>query len=95
MKGLLLLIGLAVAQEDLAIGKVGFRLDDWKAGGSGNVMTARVRLQNNMQTLAKDFKVSCALYPRGVATPLASVVNLGRVHRQTATASCTIDDWRT
>jgi hypothetical protein len=93
----------------LAVGRVGFRLEDWRWIKSE--LVARVRLQNNMTAIAKDFKVSCATYNRaGAALSPARVVvyrqlkpgergnyeiNFRRVNSQIATLSCTVDDWRT
>jgi len=95
--------------EALAIGKVGFRLEDWRWINAE--LVARVRLQNNMTAIARDFKVSCATYNRaGAALPAARVVvyhqlkpgerglydiNFRRVNSQIATLSCTVEDWRT
>lgn len=99
----------AKIDSELAIGKVGFRLEDW--GWKSAELIARVRLQNNMPAIAKDFKVSCAAYNKaGAALPSANVVvyrqlkpgerglyeiNFRRVNSQTATLSCTVNDWRT
>ena len=95
--------------SELAIGKVGFRLEDW--GWRSAELIARVRLQNNMSAIAKDFKVSCATYNKAGATlsPANVVVyqqlkpgergfyeiNFRRVNSQIATLSCTVSDWRT
>ena len=99
----------AKIDSELAIGKVGFRLEDW--GWKSAELIARIRLQNNMPAIAKDFKVSCATYNKaGAALPSANVVvyqqlkpgerglyeiNFRRVNSQTATLSCTVNDWRT
>lgn len=93
----------------LAVGKVGFRLEDWKWISAE--LVARVRLQNNMSAIARDFKVSCATYNKaGAALSPARVVvyhqlkpgerglydiNFRRVDSQIATLSCTVEDWRT
>jgi hypothetical protein len=94
---------------ELAIGKVGFRLDDW--GWRRAELIARVRLQNNMSAPAQDFKVSCAAYNKaGAALPPANVVvyrqlkprergiyeiNFRRISPQISTLSCSVNDWRT
>ena len=99
----------ARVDEALAIGKVGFRLEDWRWVNSE--LVARVRLQNNMAAIAKDFKVSCATYNRaGAGLPPANVViyrqlrpgerglyeiNFRRVNSQITTLSCSVNDWRT
>ena len=93
----------------LTVGKIGFRLDDWRWVNAE--LVARVRLQNNMSATAQDFKVSCATYNRAGGTlPPANVViyrqlkpgergiyeiNFRRVNSQIATLSCTVNDWRT
>jgi len=99
----------AKIDADLAIGKVGFRLEDW--GWRSAELIARIRLQNNMAATAKDFKVSCATYSKaGASLSPANVVvyqqlkprerglyeiNFRRVNSQIATLSCTVSDWRT
>jgi len=95
--------------EALAIGKVGFKLEDWRWISSE--LVARVRLQNNTSATAKDFKVSCATYngAGGSLSPANVVIyrtlkpgeralyeiNFRRVNSQIATLSCTVNDWRT
>ena len=99
----------ARVDEALAVGKVGFRLEDWRWINAE--LVARVRLQNNMTAIAKDFKVSCATYnSAGAALSPARVVvyrelkpgergiyeiNFRRISSQIATLSCTVEDWRT
>jgi hypothetical protein len=95
--------------SELAIGKVGFRLEDW--GWRSAELIARIRLQNNMSATAKDFKVACATYNKaGASLSPANVVvyhqlragergtyeiNFRRVSSEIATLSCTVADWRT
>jgi hypothetical protein len=94
----------------LGVGKVGFLSMDWKLGGFGTVLIARFMLQNNTDSVAKDFQVACDTAGES-GTRLSAVqqvvysemapkerrsfeLNMGQVHPQSHRVACRLTSWK-
>jgi len=90
----------------LRSGRVGFAPISWKLGGFGTVLIASFWLQNNTNSRAKDFQITCRTFGESdselskVTQTLYSALeprqrrsfelNMGPVHSQSAKASCAL-----